>query len=132
MTVVLSEVTVLPAASWTVAVRIRVVPDVSAVVAPERAILAALPTEGTRTKLTVGLPPLADNQGCDWLAKPGALAVTWPDADPLLQLMFAVEYAPVASVVVAAGGVQPLGEVHVTVMVAPLIAEPPTELVTVP
>ena len=37
-TVVLSEVTVLPAASWTVAVRTRVAPEVRFVVAPVRAI----------------------------------------------------------------------------------------------
>ena len=37
-TVVLSEVTVLPAASWIVAVRTRVAPEVRLVVAPVRAI----------------------------------------------------------------------------------------------
>ena len=42
-TVVLSEVTVLPAASWTVAVSTRVAPEVRLVVAPVRAIWAAAP-----------------------------------------------------------------------------------------
>ena len=42
-TVVLSEVTVLPAASWIVAVRTRVAPEVRLVVAPVSAISAAAP-----------------------------------------------------------------------------------------
>ncbi len=42
-TVVLSEVTVLPAASWIVAVRTRVAPEVRLVVAPVSAIWAAAP-----------------------------------------------------------------------------------------
>ena len=42
-TVVLSEVTVLPAASWIVAVRTRVAPEVRLVVAPVRAMSAAAP-----------------------------------------------------------------------------------------
>ena len=42
-TVVLSEVTVLPAASWIVAVSTRVAPEVRLVVAPVRAISAAAP-----------------------------------------------------------------------------------------
>ena len=43
MTVVLSAVTVLPAASWIVAVRTRVAPEVRLVVAPVSAIWAAAP-----------------------------------------------------------------------------------------
>ena len=42
-TVLLSLVTVLPAASWIVAVRTRVAPEVRLVVAPVRAISAAAP-----------------------------------------------------------------------------------------
>ncbi len=42
-TVVLSEVTVLPAASWSVAVRTRVAPEVRFAVAPVSAIWAAAP-----------------------------------------------------------------------------------------
>ena len=42
-TVVLSEVTVLPAASWIVAVRTRVAPEVRLAVAPVSAIWAAAP-----------------------------------------------------------------------------------------
>ena len=42
-TVELSEVTVLPAASWIVAVRTRVAPEVRSVVAPVRAIWVAAP-----------------------------------------------------------------------------------------
>ena len=42
-TLVLSEVTVLPAASWIVAVRTRVAPEVRLVVAPVRAIWVAAP-----------------------------------------------------------------------------------------
>ena len=43
MTVVLSPVTVLPAASWIVAVRTRVAPEVRLVVAPVRTMSAAAP-----------------------------------------------------------------------------------------
>ena len=43
MTVVLSAVTVLPAASWIVAVRTRVAPEARLVVEPVRAISAAAP-----------------------------------------------------------------------------------------
>ena len=43
MTVVLSAVTVLPAASWIVAVRTRVAPEVRLVVTPVRAMSAAAP-----------------------------------------------------------------------------------------
>ena len=53
-TVVLSEVTVLPAASWIVAVRTRVAPEVRLVVEPVRAIWAAAPWT------TVKAP------GCPW------------------------------------------------------------------
>ena len=42
-TVVLSEVTVLPAASWIVAVRTRVAPEVRLAVEPVRTIWAAAP-----------------------------------------------------------------------------------------
>jgi hypothetical protein len=54
-------------------------------------------------------------------------AVTFPD-----QLMLAVVYTPEGFVVVAGGGVHPDGTVHVTVIVAPLMAALVTELVTVP
>ena len=42
-TVELSEVTVFPAASWTVAVRTRFAPELRSVIAPVRAIWAAAP-----------------------------------------------------------------------------------------
>ena len=58
-TVVLSEVTVLPAASWIVAVSTRVAPEVRFAVEPVSAIWAAAPWTSTSVCTETALPTLS-------------------------------------------------------------------------
>ena len=81
-TVVLSEVTVLPAASWIVAVRTRVAPEVRLVVAPVSAIWVAAPWT------TVKAPSVP-------VVRPVAVAsiVTEPTRTPVIVLVATPEAA---------------------------------------